>query len=62
MQGQKQLQLQKPSLMQLINQRLSCETLFNLLSSGEKCIYHWHKDRKYRYYDPLNTGKNKNQD
>lgn len=36
--------------------------MFNLLSSGEKCIYHWDKRRKYRYYDPLNRDKNKNQD
>ena len=59
---QMQGQLQKPSLIQLMNQRFSCETLFNLLSSGEKCIYHYHKDRKYRYYDPLKTAKSKDQD
>lgn len=63
-QGQihKQLQLQKPTLAQLMSQRFSCELLFNLLSSGEKCIHHYHKERKYRYYDPLTTAKTKNQD
>ena len=45
-----------------ISQRFSCELLFNLLSSGEKCIHHYHKERKYRYYDPLTTAKTKNQD
>ena len=57
-----QSQLQKPTLAQLLSQRFSCEILFNLLSSGEKCIYHSHKDRKYRYYDPLMTAKSKGQD
>ena len=48
--------LQKPSMAQLLSQRFSYEILFNLLSSGEKCIHH-HKDRKYRYYDPFMTAK-----
>ena len=47
-----QQQLQKPTMAQLLSQRFSCEILFDLLSSGEKCVYHNHKDRKYRYYDP----------
>ena len=59
---QKQIQLQKPKLAQLLNQRFSCETLFNLLASGEKCIYQSHKERKYRFYDPLKTAKYKNQE
>ena len=53
----KQQRIQKPSMAQLLSQRFSCEILFNLLSSGEKCIYHHHKDRKYRYYDPFMTAK-----
>ena len=62
-QGQlSQIKLQKPTLAQLLSQRFSCEVLFNLLSSGEKCIHHSHKDRKYRFYDPLSTAKTKNQD
>jgi len=43
-------------------QRFSCEILFLLLSSGEKCVFHDHKDRKYRYYDPFCTAKSKGQD
>ena len=39
----RQQQLQKPTLAQLLSQRFSCELLFNLLSSGEKCIHHYHK-------------------
>ena len=58
----KQKRIQKPSMAQLLSQRFSCEILFNLLSSGEKCIYHHHKDRKYRYYDPFMTAKYKGQD
>ena len=58
----RQQQLQKPTLAQLLSQRFSCELLFNLLSSGEKCIHHYHKERKYRYYDPFTTAKTKNQD
>ena len=46
----------------LLSQRFSCEILFNLLSSGEKCIHHYHKDRKYRYYDPFTTAKSKSQE
>ena len=57
-----QKQLQKPTMAQLLSQRFSCEILFNLLSSGEKCIFHSHKDRKYRYYDPFCTAKSKAQD
>jgi hypothetical protein len=57
-----QQQLQKPTMAQLLSQRFSCEILFDLLSSGEKCIYHYHKDRKYRYYDPFMSAKSKNQD
>ena len=38
-----------------ISQRFSCELLFNLLSSGENSIHHFHKDR---YYDSL-TATNK---
>ena len=53
--------LQIPSMKQLLNQRFSCEVLFNFLSSGEKCIYWNDKNRKYRYYDPLNTSVYKNQ-
>jgi len=50
-QGQlSQIKLQKPTLAQLLS------------SSGEKCIHHSHKDRKYRYYDPLSTAKTKSQD
>jgi hypothetical protein len=59
---QSQMQLQIPTMNQLLSQRFSCEILFNLLSSGEKCIHHFHKDRKYRYYDPFYTAKSKNQD
>jgi len=55
-------QLQKPTQAQILSQRFSCEILFNLLSSGEKCIFHDHKDRKYRYYDPFCTAKSKGQD
>ena len=57
-----QQQLQKPTMQQLLSQRFSCEILFNLLSSGEKCIYHDHQKRKYRYYDPFTTAKSKGQD
>ena len=57
-----QQQLQKPTLAQLLSQRFSCEILFNLLASGEKCVFGAHKDRKYRYYDPLYTAKSKGQD
>ena len=57
-----QQQLQKPTMAQLLNQRFSSEILFKLLSSGENCIYHNHKDRKYRYYDPFMSAKSKNQD
>ena len=57
-----QKQLQKPTMAQLLSQRFSCEILYNLLASGEKCIYHYHKDRKYRYYDPFMTAKSKSQD
>ncbi len=57
-----QKQLQKPTMAQLLSQRFSCEILFNLLSSGEKCVHHFHKDRKYRFYDPLSTAKSKTQD
>jgi len=32
------------------------------LASGEKCVFHFHKDRKYRYYDPYTTGQIKDQD
>ena len=59
---QESLQIQKPSMKQLLNQRFSCEILFNLLSSGEKCIYKDNKKRKYRYYDPLTTSDYKNDD
>ncbi len=61
-QRQRQQQMQKPSLEQLMSQRFSCEILFNLLASGEKCIYQSHKDRKYRYYDPYTTANIKSQD
>ena len=57
-----QTQLQKPTMAQLLSQKFSCEILFNLLSSGEKCVFHYHKDRKYRYYDPFYTAKSKGQD
>lgn len=53
--------LQKPTMQQLLNQRFSCEILFNLLSSGEKCIYKNGKNRKYRYYDPFTTSNYKHQ-
>ena len=59
---QSQKQLQKPTMAQLLSQRFSCEILFNLLSSGEKCVFHFHKERKYRYYDPFCTAKSKTQD
>ena len=52
----------KPTKTQFISQRFSCEILLHLLSSGEKCIFHSHKDRKYRYYDPFCTAKSKAQD
>ena len=48
-----ELQIKKPTMIQLLNQRFSCEILLNLLSSGERCIYHNHKDRKYRFYTSL---------
>ena len=51
----------KITMNKLISQRFSCEILFNLLSTGEKCIFHYHKDRKYRYYDPLYSAKSKEQ-
>ena len=54
--------MDKPSMTLFLSQRFSCEILFNLLSSGERCIFHSHKDRKYRYYDTLFTAKNKGQD
>ena len=54
--------LQIPTMQQLLSQRLSCEVLFNLLSSGEKCIYGSNKNRKYRYYDPLMTANYKIQE
>ena len=57
-----QKQLLKPTLAQLMSQRFSCQILFNLLASGEKCVAHYHKDRKYRYYDPYTTAKIKDQD
>ena len=57
-----QQQLQKPTMSQLLSQRFSCEILFNLLASGEKCVFHFHKDRKYRFYDPFCTAKKKGQD
>ena len=57
-----QATIQIPTMQQLLNQRFSCEVLFNLLSSGEKCIYGENKDRKYRYYDPLKTSGYKNQE
>jgi hypothetical protein len=56
-----QKMIQIPTMKQLLNQRFSCEVLFNLLSSGEKCIYKDSKERKYRYYDPLKTSRYKNQ-
>ena len=52
----------KLNMDQLLSQRFSCEILFDLLSSGEKCVHHYHKDRKYRYYDPFMSAKSKNQD
>ena len=58
-QGQKE---DNPNMKYYQSQGFSCEVLFNLLSSGEKCIHHSHKDRKYRYYDPLSTAKTKSQD
>ena len=60
--AQQQQQLQTPTMAQLLSQRFSCELLFNLLSSGEKCAFHFHPDRKYRYYDPFCTAKSKGQD
>ena len=60
--AQQQQQLQTPTMAQLLSQRFSCELLFNLLSSGEKCVFQYHKDRKYRYYDPFCTAKSKGQD
>ena len=51
--GQKEKNQNIINMEQLLSQRFSCEILFNLLSSGEKCVYHNYKDRKYRYYDPL---------
>ena len=50
-----QTMIQIPTMKQLLSQRFSCEVLFNLLSSGEKCLYGDNKKRKYRYYDPLKT-------
>ena len=46
----------------LLSQKFSCEILLVTLASGEKCVYHYHKNRKYRYYDPFTTGKSKGQD
>jgi hypothetical protein len=46
----------------LLSQKFSCEILLITLSSGEKCVHHYHKNRKYRYYDPFTTGKSKYQD
>ena len=60
--GQKEKNQNMINVEQFLSQRFSCEILFNLLSSGEKCVYHNHKDRKYRYYDPLMTAKSKGQD
>ena len=60
-----EIQVQNPdkiTIQQLLSQRFSCEILFNLLSSGEKCIHHYHPKRKYRYYDPFTTAKSKEQD
>lgn len=54
--------LQTPTYAQLLNQRLSSEVLFNLLASGEKCVYHNDKNRKFRYYDPLITSNYKTQE
>lgn len=59
---QQQILLQKPTFQQLLSQRFSCEVLFNLLSSGEKCVKYNNKKRKYRYYDPYNTSNYKNQE
>ena len=52
----------KITMAQFLSQKFSCEILFLLLSSGEKCIFQYHKDRKYRYYDPFCTAKSKGQD
>ena len=52
----------KITMAQFLSQKFSCEILFLLLSSGEKCIFQYHKDRKYRYYDPLYSAKSKKQD
>ena len=60
-----EIQAQSPdklTIQQFLSQRFSCEILFNLLSSGEKCIHHYHPKRKYRYYDPFTTAKTKEQD
>jgi hypothetical protein len=54
--------IQIPTMAQLLSQRLSCEVLYNLLSSGEKCIFQNDKNRKYRYYDPMHSSKYKNQE
>lgn len=54
--------LQIPTMKQFLNQRLSCEVLFNFLSSGEKCIYGSNKSRKYRYFDPLMTANYKTEE
>ena len=53
---------EKLTMEQFLSQRFSCEILFNLLASGEKCVFGAHKERKYRYYDPLYTAKSKGQD
>mgnify|MGYP002624971195 CR=1 FL=1 len=58
-----ELRIKKPTITQLLNQRFSCEILLNLLSSGERCVFHAHPDRKYRFYTPLKKNiKNFTQD
>ena len=32
------------------------------LASGKKCVFHSHKDRKYRHYDPNTIAQSKDQD
>ena len=35
-----------------LSQKFSFEIMLIALASGKKCVFHSHKDKKYRYYDP----------
>ena len=59
---QKNKNIKSFEIEKLLSIKFSCEILLITLASGEKCVHHYHKNRKYRYYDPFTTGKSKFQE